>query len=265
VEWLAAGQHSADDVEGSMEGPASAEPGARRRARLLWLGGAVAVATAFVIVLVATSPGKRSVAGGEDRSGAVATVDSTIGGIPQSANTLGSPSAPVTLVYFGDLECPYCREFTLGALPTIIRQWVRPGDLRIVYRSMKTATKSPEVFRTQQVAALAAGRQNKMWYFLELFYHEQREEDSGYVTEQYLHGLARQVPGLNLAQWTSDRNDPALAAQVASDVALTKRLRLPGTPSLFFGRSGGAGTKYNPPSLTDPKGFDGVIEKLLAI
>ncbi len=40
-----------------------------------------------------------------------------VGGIPQSGNTLGAPNAPVTLQYFGDLECPICKEFTLGALP----------------------------------------------------------------------------------------------------------------------------------------------------
>ena len=43
-----------------------------------------------------------------------------------------------------------------------------------------------------------------MWNFIELFYHEQGEEDTGYVTESYLQGLAAQVPGLNLSQWSED-------------------------------------------------------------
>ena len=120
----------------------------------------------------------------------------------------------MTLVYFGDLECPICKEFTLGALPSIIQKWVRTGKVKIEYRSLETATREPEVFKTQQIAALAAGKQNKMWHYLELFYHEQGEEDTGYVTESYLQGLAQQVPGLNLTKWTSDRNNPALANQV---------------------------------------------------
>ena len=108
---------------------------------------------------------------------------------------LGNPNAPVTLQYFGDLECPICKDFTLGALPPIIQKWVRTGKVKIEYRSLETATREPEVFKTQQVAALAAGKQNKMWNYLETFYHEQGEEGSGYVTESYLQGLAQQVPG----------------------------------------------------------------------
>ena len=85
---------------------------------------------------------------------------------------------------------------------------MRTGKLRIEYRSMETATREPEVFKTQQVAAYAAGKQNKAWNFIETFYHEQGEEDSGYVTEKYIQGIASQVPGLNLAQWTQRPQRP---------------------------------------------------------
>ena len=88
---------------------------------------------------------------------------------------------------------------------------MRTGKLKIEYRSLETATREPEIFKTQQIAALAAGKQNKMWNYLELFYHEQGEENTGYVTESYLQALAQQMPGLNLTNWTSDRNNPAFA------------------------------------------------------
>jgi hypothetical protein len=48
-------------------------------------------------------------------------------------------------------------------------------------------------------------------------YHEQGRERSGYVTESYLPGLARQVPGLNFGLWTDYRHDPQLPPQVAQD------------------------------------------------
>ena len=109
----------------------------------------------------------------------------------------------MTLQYFGDLQCPICKDFTLGALPTLIQKYVRTGKLKIEYRNLETATREPETFKTQQVAALAAGKQQKMWYYIELFYHEQGEENTEYVTENYLQTLAQQVPGLNLASWTA--------------------------------------------------------------
>ncbi len=216
--------------------------GAKRRARLTQLGivGAIVVA-AVVVILIATGGGgtKKVAPHSAEANSTVAAVNTLVGGIPQSGNTLGDPNAPVTLQYFGDLECPICKEFTLGALPAIIQKWVRAGKVKIEYRSMETATREPEVFKTQQVAAYAAGRQDKAWYFIETFYHEQGEEDSGYVTESYLQGIAQQVPGLDLTKWTADRSDPELSNEVESDKQTANNNGFTGTPSFLIGKTGG--------------------------
>jgi protein-disulfide isomerase len=220
-----------------------------------------------VIILAATSGGSKSAIVKPGSSGASATeklVTALVGGIPQNGNMLGSPTAPATMQYFGDLECPICRQFTLGALPSLIQKWVRAGKLRIEYRSLETATREPEVFKTQQIAALAAGKQKKLWNFIETFYHEQGEEDSGYVTESYIQGIAKQVPGLNLAQWTSDRNDGTLASQVATDGQAANNAGFNGTPSFLIGHTGTPLDKYEYSSLTEPAGFNEAIEKAIA-
>src|ERR1700692_3677029 len=174
---------------------------AARRTRLTQLAIVlVVVVLGIVAVLIGTGGGAKSgPPPASERPTIVKQISALVGGIPQNGNVLGSPTAPVTLQYFGDLECPVCREFTLTALPSIIQKWVRGGQLKIEYRSMETATREPEVFKAQQVAALAAGKQGKLWNFVETFYHEQGEEDSGYATESYIQGIAKQVPGLNLA------------------------------------------------------------------
>jgi protein-disulfide isomerase len=239
-----------------------------RRTRLAQLGVVVAVViVAIVAIVIATGSGGKSTApaksGSTQANQNVAAVNSVIGGIPQNGSVLGNPNAPVTLQYFADLECPICKDFTLGALQSIIPQWVRTGKLKIEYRNLESATREPEVFRTQQIAALAAGKQNKLWPFAELFYHEQGEESSGYVTEQYLQNLAQQVPGLNLAAWTAARNDPTLASQLTTDAQVASSRGFTGTPSFLVGKSGGAAQKFEPGSFTDPSSYNGVIEKLL--
>ena len=103
--------------------------------------------------------------------GPLAEVTSLLRGIPEEHERLGDPDAPVTLVMFGDLECPACRYTSYFTLPTIIKEFVRPGKPKIEYQSFQSATIEPAVFQEQQVAALAAGEQDKMWYFVELFYH----------------------------------------------------------------------------------------------
>jgi protein-disulfide isomerase len=239
---------------------------AKRRTRLTQLGIVVAVVVVVIVGIAIASGGssKKTVTAGSHESNAtVAEVKTLIDGIPQSGNTLGDPNAPVTLRYFGDLECPICKEFTLQVLPTLIPKYVRTGKLRIEYHSLETATREPEVFKTQQEAAYAAGKQNLGWYFIETFYHEQGEEDSGYVNEKYLQGIASQVPGLNLADWTAARSEPTYANEVAADAQAANQAGFTGTPSFELGKTGGTLEKFEPGTFTEAGPYEAAIEKQL--
>jgi protein-disulfide isomerase len=193
---------------------------------------------------------------GQEETGAL------LADIPQSRNALGSATASVTLLYFGDLQCPFCRDFTLELLPPVIKRWVRPGDLRIEYHALETATREPEVFVAQQVAALAAGKQDRAWHFIETFYREQGEEGSGYVTDRFLEGIASEVPGLILSQWNRERTDPQLAGEIAADARAAESAGVNGTPSFLIGSTAGATTRFAP---TDTASLDQAIEGLLKI
>jgi protein-disulfide isomerase len=243
--------------------------GAVRRARLRQLGIVVGIVVAIIVVILIATGGGSKTAPPKPKTpaaeGLQAKVTALLAGIPQSGNTLGNPKAPVTLVYFGDLECPICREFTEGAQPALIQNYVRNGKLKIEYRSLETATKEPETFKTQQTAALAAGKQNKMWHFLELFYYEQGLEGSGYVTESYLQGLAQQVPGLNLPAWTAARAETQLMNILVSDAQAASNAGFSATPAFQLGKTGGTlqTLEYDSNSLKDPSSFSAAIEKLL--
>jgi protein-disulfide isomerase len=238
-----------------------------QRKRLIQLGGVAGVVVVIIaIILVATGSGGSKGAPAPKSAAAntaASEVTALLQGIPQSGITLGNPSAPVTIQYFGDLECPFCKQFTLGALKPLITKYVRTGKVKIEYRSMQTATRERETFQTQQVAALAAGKQNQMWHYVELFYHEQGGEGTGYVTESYLQGLAAQIPGLNLSNWSSARNDPAYANQVIADAQAANQAGFTGTPSFLIGKTGGTLQKLENPSFTNTSQFEAAIEKSL--
>jgi protein-disulfide isomerase len=240
--------------------------GAVRRKRLIQLGGVAGIVVVIIVVIVVATGGGSN--GGvpktrQKKNETVTKVVALLQGIPQSGFTLGSPKAPATMQYFGDLECPICKEFTEGALPTLIEKYVRTGKLKIEYRNLETATREPETFKTQQTAALAAGTQNKAWDYIELFYHEQGQEDTGYVTEKYLQELAQQVPGLNLETWTSARNDPQFTNTITSDAQAANNAGFTGTPSFLIGKTGKTLQKFEYSSLSDPSSFEAAIEKLL--
>ncbi|HST32904.1 MAG TPA: thioredoxin domain-containing protein [Solirubrobacteraceae bacterium] len=245
--------------------------GAQRRKRLIQLGAVIgAVAVIIVVILVATSGGSskhegivKPPPGGKTENPVQKEVKALLGGIPQAGNTLGSPAAPVTLQYFGDLECPICREFSEGALKPLIEKYVRAGKLKIEYKNLETATREPETFRTQQIAALAAGKQNKGWYYIELFYHQQGQEDTGYVTEQFLQELAKQVPGMNLTKWTADRGNGEFTNTITTDAQAANNAAFTGTPSFLLGKTGGQMTKLEYSSLKDSSSFESAINSLL--
>jgi protein-disulfide isomerase len=227
---------------------------ARRQRRMQMLGGILVVAVAVIAVAIAISSGgggsKGIVKNTRAQQQIVGSVSSLLAGIPQSGATLGNPTAPVKITYYGDLECPVCKAFTLqGGFPQLVQNEVRSGKAQVIYSPFETATRDQQTFQTQQVAALAAGKQNKFWQFTELFYHEQGAEDTQYVTESYLDSLARQVPGLNYNQWLQDRKDPALLAQEQSEEASGAGLGVNSTPTLIF--KGPKGTATPPAGVLD--------------
>lgn len=209
----------------------------RRQRRLQMLGGVILAAIAVVGVAIAISSGGGGSSGlqkGGKASATEASVSQLLTGIPQTGNVLGNPKAPVTVDYYGDLECPVCRDFTLsGGWPQLVQNEVRQGKVKVVYRSFETATRDPSVFQTQQVAALAAGKQNRFWNYVELFYKEQGAEGSNYVNPAYLSGLASQIPGLNLGTWKTAQNDSTLTASVQADGAAGNAAGVSGTPTLI--------------------------------
>ncbi len=212
----------------------------RRQRRLRMVGGTVLAAVVVVVALVLINSGsnKGGIQTGTQANATVTAVNQLLSGIPQTGATLGNPKAPVTMTYYGDLKCPVCQAFTLqGGFQQLVSNDVRSGKVKVVYSAFCTATCSgpdPSEFPTQQVAALAAGKQNRFWHFTELFYRQQGSETDAYVTEAFLDRLARQVTGLNFNQWKTARNDANLTSQVTSEQNQGRTLGVSGTPTLVF-------------------------------
>jgi protein-disulfide isomerase len=197
---------------------------ARRTRRLQMLGGVLIIAVAVVAVAIAVSSGGNGTPNVADvktghtcKNSTDAKICSLLANIPQEGNALGSPKAPVTVTEYGDLECPICRDFALGVENQLIAKDVRSGRVKLVYKSLETATPSPTIFFPQQAAAGAAGLQNKEWYYIEFFYHYQGAEGTGYVNQKYLTNLAKHVPNLNISKWLGDSHRPALLSQVSQE------------------------------------------------
>jgi hypothetical protein len=220
--------------------PRTARPARRsRRAD----GGALCFRVALAGILLAVAVlGTIMVADASSTNGSRVDrkVSALLAGIPQEGQTLGAPTAPVTLQLFAELEDYSSDGWFLTYLPAIIRKFVRTNLLKIEYRAFKTNTIGSETFVKQQAAALAAGVQDKLWNYVYTLYYEQGKEYSPYVTESYLDNIAGQVPALNIEQWDKARNADPRIEQVVEEDQQGRAERIHVTPAYRIGRTGGA-------------------------
>ena len=142
-------------------------------------------------------------------------MEDALEGIPQEGVFLGEDGAPV-VTEFVDLQCPFCAEFSTNAFNDVVEQHVRPGDVLYELRVISFLGEDSGV--AAEMAA-AAALQNRLYEFTETFYLNQGEENSGYVTEEFLAEIAEKTPGLDAEQALADRSSPEAQELVAENEA----------------------------------------------
>jgi protein-disulfide isomerase len=201
--------------------------GADRRSRLLRLAAGAAFLTlaAVLVLIVITAAGNGD--GGDTDIEDGAAVAKLLDGIPQRQMTLGDPGAPVELIEFGDLQCPVCAAYSEDVLPEIMETQVRKGRVKIDFRNLTII--GPESVGAG-AAALAAGEQGRGWSFVDLFYRNQGDENSGYADDDaFLRAVAKVAGVRNLAKWDAERAE--MTGEVEETSQEAANLGFDGTPS----------------------------------
>lgn len=245
-----------------MAGEAQATGRRRQRVHRLRLVGTLLAAAAIVAVAVAvsTGPSSHATASPDGRLSGAAFSSRLFAGIPQRGTVLGRADAPVRLVEFADLQCPYCDEYAVRALPSLVANYVRQGKLQLQFENLSFI--GPDSVKAGRVAA-AAAQQNRLWNFVDLLYLNQGEENTGYVTAAYLHRLLAAVPGLNVPSALRASGTPAAAAALVQANELAAEEGVSATPTFLVGRTGRALRAFQPASFT-AEPFKAEINRLLA-
>jgi Na+/H+ antiporter NhaA len=141
---------------------------------------------------------------------------------PERDHVRGPMNAPVTLVEYGDFECPYC-----GQAETVVRELLAgTGDLRYVFRHLPLT----DVHQHAQLAAEgaeAADRQRAFWDM-----HDMLMEHQGALTKRDLLQYAAEL-GLDQAKFAEDLRNHVGAAHIAEDVDSADLSGVTGTPTFF--------------------------------
>jgi protein-disulfide isomerase len=143
--------------------------------------------------------------------------------VGEQDHVAGPPDAPLTLVEYGDYECPYCRM----AYPIVKAAQRELGDrLRFVFRNFPLAEIHPHARHAAQ-AAEAAAAQGKFWAMHDmLFEHQDALEDADLV--RYAELL-----GLDADRVARELNAGTYAKRVRDDFRSGVRSGVNGTPTLF--------------------------------
>ena len=136
----------------------------------------------------------------------------------------GPANAEVTLVQYGDYECPYTR-MSRHSVHALQREY--PDTLRFVFRHFPLQEIHPHA-RAAATAAEAAHAQGEFWAMHEyLFEHQKALEDDD------LHQYAVDL-GLTPEQFERDRTSPEVARRIERDQASGQRSGVQGTPTFFI-------------------------------
>jgi protein-disulfide isomerase len=250
--------------------PPPSAPRARRQAspRVLAIGGAVVVVVVVAIVLgVVLTGGKKSSTSTLPTQGSLVNalpgaseVYAEFKGIPQNGMFLGAAGAPVTLVEYVDLQCPFCQQFETEVMPSIVARYVRTGKVKIEARTL--AFIGPDSIRGRD-AMFAASLQNHAFDFAQLLYDNQQTENTGWLNQAMVDRAASSIPGVNpreLVAATSTDQVRALGVRIDGQA---KADGVNSTPSLLVGKAGKQPQPVQMKNATDAKTLTAAIEAAL--
>ncbi|MFZ0891731.1 MAG: thioredoxin domain-containing protein [Thermoplasmata archaeon] len=136
----------------------------------------------------------------------------------------GAENAPVTLLEYGDYECPYC-----GAAYPIVKELQRRlgAEVRFVFRNFPLANAHPHATMAAE-AAEVVGAQGKFWEMHDLLYENQRA-----LTEADLVSYAGRL-GVAKEKFSTEIRRPVYADRVREDFASGVRSGVNGTPTFYI-------------------------------
>jgi protein-disulfide isomerase len=138
-------------------------------------------------------------------------------------HVLGPEHAPVSVVEYGDFECPTCKQ-AAPAVEILLNRF--ENRIRFAYRHFPLEEVHPHALQAAE-AAECAGAQSRFWEMHELLFAHQTHLDL-----RRLQGYAEQL-GLDMARYTAEMDDHVYLQRVREHIDSAKRSGVRGTPGFF--------------------------------
>ena len=195
-----------------------------------FLAGSILVAAVLVsgTIIYAIGDKKINKNNGDDNKEAAQTKELGIG----ENVVLGDPNAPVTVITFGDFQCPFCGKWEREVAPKIRDNYVKSGKVKMVSRDF--AFLGDESTQAA-LAAECAKDQGKYWAYHDALYDEEKidgEENNGNLTRDKFMEIAASL-GLNSGSFAECFDSEKYLAEVEGDYEDGQTAGVRATPTSF--------------------------------
>jgi len=149
--------------------------------------------------------------------------------IQNGSPIMGNPSAPITILEWGDYQCTYCHKFHTGTLNTIKHDFIETGKVKLVFKDFPL--NGPDSILAAE-AAYCAQDQDKYWQYHDELYKNWGGERTGWVTHESLDRFATTV-NLDLDKFNECLDNHKYLEKVNQLYEFGKKIGIDATPSFL--------------------------------
>jgi len=143
---------------------------------------------------------------------------------------LGNPSAPITILEWGDYQCTYCHRFHESTLNIIDKDYIKTGKVNLIFKDFPL--NGPDSVLAAE-AAYCANDQGKYWKYHNELYKNWAGENTGWVTRWALNGFGTNV-GLDLEKFNQCLDEEKYRSKVNELYQFGKEIGIDATPSFLI-------------------------------
>ncbi len=160
------------------------------------------------------------------------SVDDSLKGATSQDVILGDPKAPVTVIVYGDYQCPFCGRFFSTTEQLVRENYVKSGKVKIVARNFQFLGAESELAGQ---AASCAKEQSNFWAYHDAIYNAEikdGKENNGNLNKALFVEIAKNV-GLDVNKFTSCYDSGKYADSIKQETQTAAALGVNSTPTIF--------------------------------
>ena len=175
----------------------------------------------------------------------IITLDPNLPPVSSQGYVMGSPTASVELIEFGDFECPGCADYSEMKEPDIRKEYVSTGKIR--FRFIDTPLNIHRNTLNASNAAACADEQGKFWEMHDMIFATQHLWNAQATSDpdSHLKSLARQITGIDGSKFDECVSSRRMVPKVQAHLKLANDRGINGTPTFILGSQQFGGLPIN--------------------